>query len=141
MARPRIEQPTPAELEVLKILWTLGRSATVRDVLDVINLEADPPRAYTSVMSLLTVMADKGLLTRTPRGRAFAYEPAQPRERTLGALLGETLGRAFDGSASLLVAHLLEQSAPSLAELDQIRALLDQHANRLAENRPEGSAE
>ncbi len=131
MARPRIEQPTPAELEVLKILWSRGEPATVRDVLDAANLQADPPRAYTTVMSLLGVMAEKGLVRRTPRGRAFAYEPTIPRERTLGALLGETLGRAFDGSASLLVAHLLDQSRPSADELDQIRTLLDGYQNRL----------
>ena len=135
MASPRVEQPTPAELEILKILWDRGRPSSVRDVLEVVNQNVDPPRAYTPVMSLLTVMAEKGLLRRTPQGRAFLYEPAEPRERTLGSLLGETLGRAFDGSASLLVAHLLEQTEPSAEELDQIRRLLDGYQNR-AESRP-----
>lgn len=127
MARPRHEQPTPAELELLKILWERGGAASVRDVLEAVNRGADPPRAYTSVMSLLNVMTDKGLLCRTPRGRAFLYEPSAPREETLGALLDETLKRVFDGSASLLVAHLLGQSAPSRDELDEIRSLIDAH--------------
>jgi predicted transcriptional regulator len=132
MARPRIEQPTPAELEVLKILWAREGASTVRDVLEVVNHDADPPRAYTTVMSMLTVMAEKGLVRRVLQGRAFLYEPAEPREQTLGSLLGETLGRAFDGSASLLVAHLLEQSGPSAEELDRIRSLLDGYQDRLA---------
>ena len=132
MVRPRAEQPTPAELEILKILWDRGRPATVREILEPVNRLHDPPRAYTSVMSLMNVMAEKGLLRRTPQGRAFLYEPALPRDQTLRSMLGETLERAFQGSASLLVAHLLDQSTPSAEELDQIRALLDGYANRHA---------
>ncbi len=132
MARPRHEQPTPAELEVLKILWERQGPSSVRDVLESVNLQADPPRAYTSVMSLLNVMTDKGLLRRSPQGRAFVYEPVAPREQTLRSLLGETLKRVYDGSASLLVAHLLDQSRPSADELDKIRSLLDAYQSRPA---------
>ncbi len=138
MARPRFEQPTPAELEILKILWARDGALTVRDVFEVVHLDADPPRAYTTVMSLLTVMAEKGLVRRVLQGRAFVYEPAETRERTLGSLLGETLGRAFDGSASLLVAHLLEQSGPSAEELDRIRSLLDGYQGRLTGRHQKG---
>lgn len=130
MARPRHEQPTPAELEILKILWEHDEPAAVRDVLTAVNRESSPPRAYTTVMSLLNVMTDKGLLARSPRGRAFVYEPTAPREQTLRALLDETLRRVFDGSASLLVAHLLDQSAPSGDELNQIRNLIDEYQAR-----------
>jgi BlaI family penicillinase repressor len=125
MGRPRTEQPTPAELEILKILWGRGQPSTVRDVLELINDRHDSPRAYTSVMSLMNVMTDKGLLERTPQGRAFVYVPATTRDQTLRALLGETLERAYEGSASLLMAHLLDRSTPSVEELDQIRSLLD----------------
>lgn len=130
MTRPKAEQPTPAELEVLKILWDRGAPATVREVMEEAAARRAPARAYTSVMSLMNVMAEKGLLNRTPEGRAFAYEPAVPREQTLGSLIGETLRRAYDGSASLLVSHLLDQSRPSASELDRIRALLDQYESR-----------
>jgi BlaI family penicillinase repressor len=130
MARPRHEQPTPAELEILKVLWDRGGSSSVRDVLEIVNQDAEPPRAYTSVMSLLNVMTDKGLLRRSPHGRAFLYEPVSPREHTLRSLLGETLKRVYDGSASLLVAHLLDQSHPSFDELDQIRSLLNDYETR-----------
>lgn len=130
MARPRHEQPTPAELEILKVLWARDEPTSVRDVLVAVNQETDPPRAYTSVMSLLNVMTDKGLLRRTPHGRAFLYEPVSPQEHTLRSLLGETLRRVYNGSASLLVAHLLDQSHPSGAELDQIRLLLDEYQSR-----------
>ncbi|WP_435018325.1 BlaI/MecI/CopY family transcriptional regulator [Tundrisphaera sp. TA3] len=138
MVRPRAEHPTPGELEILKILWDRDGPATVRDVLAEVNRRHEPPRAYTSVMSLMNVMADKGLLRRTPRGRAFAYVPASPREQTLRSMLGETLERAYQGSASLLVAHLLDQSTPSAEELDRIRALLDGYESRRAGEAREG---
>lgn len=138
MARPRAEQPTPAELEILKILWGRNGPSTVRDILEVVNLQADSPRAYTSVMSLMNVMTEKGLLRRSPQGRAFVYEPVLPREQTQRSLLSETLERAYSGSASLLVAHLLDQSAPSVDELDQIRSLLDGYEDRRASETREG---
>jgi BlaI family transcriptional regulator, penicillinase repressor len=78
----------------------------------------------------MNVMTEKGLLKRTPQGRAFVYVPAAPRDQTLRALLGETLDRAYEGSASLLMAHLLDRSTPSAEELDQIRALLDTYQER-----------
>ncbi len=130
MARPRHEQPTPAELEILKILWDRDRPVSVRDVFEVVNQDAEPPRAYTSVMSLLNVMTEKGLVHREPHGRAFLYAPVSPREQTLRSMLGETLKRVYNGSASLLVAHLLDQSHPSGAELKQIRSLLDDYQHR-----------
>ena len=67
----------------------------------------------------------------------FVYEPAEGREPTLRSMLGETLRRAYDGSAELLVAHLLDQSSPSAEELDAIRTLLDEYASR-TETEPEG---
>ena len=125
MVRPRYEQPTPAELELLKLLWNFGRPASVREVMASLNQEKPEPRAYTTVMSLLNVMAEKGLLKRTPQGREYLYVPVKPRENTLRSLLGQTLTRVYDGSASLLVAHLLDQSHPDVAELDQIQDMLN----------------
>ena len=124
MARPKEEQPTAGELEVLKVLWDRGPS-TVRDVMDVLN--ESRPRAYTSVMSLLNVMTDKGLLVREPQGRAFVYRSRTDRGRTLKRLVGDLLGRAFEGQASQLVAHLLDQSKPTAAELEEIRKAIEEY--------------
>ncbi|MEX0938332.1 MAG: BlaI/MecI/CopY family transcriptional regulator [Pirellulales bacterium] len=122
MPRPKHEQPTPAELEVLQVLWERG-PATVREVMDALN--ARRPRAYTSVMSLLNVMTDKRLLKQTSRGRAFLYEARAEREKTLGRIVEDVLGRAFEGSASALVARLLDQASPSTDELDEVRRAID----------------
>jgi BlaI family penicillinase repressor len=127
MARPKEDQPTPAELEVLKVLWDQGPS-TVRDVMDVLNRRRR--RAYTSVMSLLNVMTDKGLLSRKPQGRAFLYQAKAPREKTLGGMVDDLLGRVFEGSASALVARLLDQSSPTAAELEEIRRTIDEYQSQ-----------
>jgi BlaI family penicillinase repressor len=125
MARPKQEQPTPAELEILKLLWDRG-TLTVRDVMEELNRDGRE-RAYTSVMSLMNVMFEKGLLKRTPVGRAFEYAAKVPREKALGQMLGDLLGRAFEGSASALVAQLLDEANPDQAELAEIRKAIAQY--------------
>ena len=124
MPRPREEQPTAGELEVLKVLWDRGPS-TVREVMDVLN--ESRPRAYTSVMSLLNVMTDKRLLVREPRGRAFVYRPRLDRGKTLRRLVGDLLSRAFEGSTSQLVLHLLDQSRPTANELAEIQKAIEEY--------------
>jgi predicted transcriptional regulator len=125
MPRPKTEHPTPAELEVLKILWDHG-PATVREVLEHMS-GGGRRRAYTSVMSLLGVMADKRLLSRERRGRAFVYAARIPRERTLGRMVSDLWRRAFDQSASSLVTHLLDEASPSDEELDAIRRAIESY--------------
>jgi BlaI family transcriptional regulator, penicillinase repressor len=122
MARPKQAHPTQGELEVLKILWERGPS-TVREVMGVFPKE----RAYTSVMSLLNVMFEKGLVTREPEGRAFRYSAVHQPDHTEGRMIGDLLDRVFSGSATALVARLLEQAQPSEDELDEIRKLISQH--------------
>jgi len=125
MARPKSDQPTPAELDVLKILWERD-SCTVRDVMTILQ-ERKKHRAYTSVMSLMNVMAEKGLLTREPQGRAFVYTARLRRNQTLGNMVGDLWQRAFEGSASTLVAHLLDQANPTDEELKAIRAAIEEY--------------
>ena len=118
MARPRNEGPTPAELEILRVIWERGPS-TVREVLEALN--SLRKRAYTSVMTLMNIMAEKGLLSHVPQGRAFVYSAKVTRRKTRSQMLKDILNRVFDGSANLMVAHLLEQVKPSEEELEEIR--------------------
>ena len=117
MARPRHKNPTPAELEVLQIIWEHG-PCTVREVMNL--LKPKRPRAYTSVMSLMNVMAEKGLLNQKPKGRAFIYSAKVSRDKTQSSMLSDLLNRAFDGSANAMVAHLLQHAEPNSEELDEI---------------------
>jgi BlaI family transcriptional regulator, penicillinase repressor len=128
MPRPRSQTPTPAELEVLEVLWRSGKPCTVRQVLEELNRKR--PRAYTSVMSLLNVMTDKGLLKRKPQGRAFIYEPRAKQQPTRGKMVGDLVQRAFGGSVRQLMASALEQTDPSPEELDEIRRLIDEYRFR-----------
>lgn len=121
MARPKSLNPTPAELEVLNILWEDG-PATVREVMGRLRSQN---RGYTTVMSLLQVMYEKGLLKRKAEGRAFRYSAKSPKEKTLRKMLGDLLGRAFSGSSTALVVQLLEQAKPDSDELAEIRAAIE----------------
>jgi BlaI family penicillinase repressor len=127
MARPRHENPTPAELEVLQVIWEQGPS-TVRQVMTALNQER--PRAYTSVMSLMNVMVEKGLLSQKAKGRAFVYSAKVSQARTQSQIVGDLLSRVFDGSTSALVAHLLEQAKPDGEELTEIRKTIAEFARK-----------
>ena len=131
MARPKHEQPTPAELDVLHILWDANSELTVREVMEDLNRRRNPERAYTSVMSLMDTMAKKGLLEREPKGRAFAYKPAKPREKTLSGMAGDLLNRAFEGSTQALVANLLDEANPTAQELDEIQKPIREYKKRM----------
>jgi len=128
MARPKTPHPTAAELEVLQILWDQG-PATVREVLERLPRE----RAYTTVMSLLNVMFEKGLVTREPEGRAFRYTASHESGHHESGILGDMLDRVFSGSASALVSRLLEQAEPSEEELAEIRRVISQHKRQRKE--------
>jgi predicted transcriptional regulator len=125
MARPTQPHPTAGELELLRILWEHGPQ-TVREVLQ----RVPEKKAYTSVMSLLNVMAEKKLVTRKPDGRAFRYTAKLQPEKTERKILGNVLKQVFDGSSSALVARLLEQSKPSECELEEIRAMIDEYKRK-----------
>ena len=117
MARPRHEHPTPGELEVLQVVWDRG-PCTVREVMEVVSRTRK--RAYTSVMTLMDIMFHKGLLKRELKGRAFVYRPKATRKKTLSGMVGDLLSRAFGGSASSMVAHLLDGTGLDGGELDEI---------------------
>lgn len=122
MPRHRLGTPTEVELEILHVLWENGQ-ATVREVVDVLN--ESRPRAYTSILSMLNVMFEKGLVKRKLDGRAHIYQAKLSREKTLGGVVKDLLGRAFNGSSTSLITQVLEQSKPSQTELDEIRRTIE----------------
>src|ERR1700712_3252673 len=104
MARKTTTKPTPAEVEILGILWDRGPS-TVREVHDLLG--ADRSIGYTGVLKLLQNMHAKGLGHRNQGGQAHVYEAREPA-RMKRQLLDDLMQRVFAGSASQLVLHLLE---------------------------------
>ena len=116
-------RPTQSELEILSVLWDAGPS-TVREVQQ--TLDARKPTGYTTVLKLLQIMTEKGLVRRDERARAHRYTPRLPRERTKQQIVGDLLDRAFGGSSSRLVMRALSSRKATPEELDRIRALLDE---------------
>ena len=117
-------RPTDAELEVLTVLWSRGPS-TVRDVHETIARRK--PTQYTTVLKLMQIMAEKGLVRRDEKQRAHIYEAAQPREWTQRQLAGDLLHRGFNGSASSLMLGALSARKASKDELAELRRLLDEY--------------
>src|SRR3569832_752766 len=94
------------ELQIMKIVWERG-SATVRDVYT--DVLARRQVAYTTVMTTMNILEQKGYLTRrSGSDRAFVYEPAKPKKVVIRAMVREFLERVFNGSADPLMAHLIE---------------------------------
>src|SRR5215470_3833625 len=93
-------RPTDAELEILTVLWSRGPS-TVREVHEA--LQARKPTQYTTMLKLMQIMAEKGLVRRNEEQRAHVYEASRPREWTQKQLAGDLLDRAFSGSAKDLL--------------------------------------
>ena len=116
-------RPTDSELGILRVLWRRGAS-TVRDVHE--ELSAENPTGYTTVLKLLQIMTDKGLVVRDESERAHVYEPRYSEQKTQRQLLTDLANRAFDGSAAKLVMQALSGRKSSPAELAAIRDLLDQ---------------
>jgi predicted transcriptional regulator len=116
-----LPRPTDAELAILGVLWTLGPS-TVRQVHDVLNEQR--PMGYTTVLKLLQIMTEKGLVVRDEAERTHIYEAAYTQHQTQRQLVTDLLDRVFDGSAAQLVLQALATNKTSPEELDEIRKLL-----------------
>jgi BlaI family penicillinase repressor len=123
MPKKELPRPTDAELEILKVLWRRGAS-TVRDVFDALN--TSKRTGYTTVLKLMQIMAEKGLVTRDERERAHRYEAALEEGETQRRLVGDLMRKAFDGSARNLVLHALSAERASAEELSEIRRMLDE---------------
>ena len=121
-------RPTTAELEILQVLWADGPS-TVREVHE--RLNAEKPTGYTTVLKLMQIMADKGLVQRNEKQRAHVYQAAVRREQTQTDMVRDLVDKVFGGSASRLVMHALSSRKSSAAELAEIRKTLDEMEGRL----------
>ena len=119
-------KPTDAELAILRVLWSRGPS-TVRQVAAAMDREG----GYTTVLKLLQIMTEKGLVVRDESARTHVYEAAYSEDQTQRQLVNDLVERAFDGSAAKLVLQALASKKATPEELDEIRKLL---------NKPRGGA-
>ena len=122
MSKTTPPRPTNAELGILRVLWRRGPS-TVRQVQEELN--RNHATGYTTVLKMLQIMTEKGLVGRDESERTHVYEATLPEEETQKQLVSDLLERAFGGSARRLVLHALSVKRSSRKELAQIRQLLD----------------
>ena len=94
---------TPQELAIMKVIWRMEK-ATVRDVYEA--LRETRQIAYTTVMTMMKILEEKGYLKKSAVDRAHIYRPARPRQQVVGAMVREFLDRVFDGASDGLLLHL-----------------------------------
>ena len=123
MSNPDLSRPTDAELAILRVLWGRGPS-TVRQVHEV--LSRDRETGYTTVLKLMQIMTEKGLVERDESERTHVYQARLTQEQTQQQLVDNLLEKAFGGSAAQLVMRALAAKEASADELAQIRQLLDE---------------
>ena len=94
---------TPQELAIMKVVWSMKR-ATVRQVYE--TLREKRVIAYTTVMTMMKILEDKGYLKKVLVDRAHVYQPVKPRQQVIGAMVRDFLDRVFDGAPDRLLVHL-----------------------------------
>lgn len=118
---------TPQELELMKIVWSRG-TATVRDVYE--ELLTRRKIAYTTVMTVMKTLEQKGYLKTSQKDRAYVYTPTRPKEQVIHGMVGDFLDRVFNGAAQPLLVHLLQDRRLSDKDLQEIRSLLKKESKR-----------
>jgi len=122
MARPPSRHPTELELEILKILWR-DEPAPVRHVRNALAGFRD--LAYTSVMTIMTIMTRKGYLKRTKQGGRYVYRTRITERSISRRMLSDLVDRVFDGSAVAVMLNLLDTADVDEAELRQLREIIN----------------
>jgi predicted transcriptional regulator len=112
---------TPRELDVMSVLWRAG-SGTVAEVREAL----DEPLAYTSVLSALQTLEEKGFVRHEAEGRAYRYFPAVASDLAGSSAISRIREAIFQASASRLLAHLFSDRTLTPDELERMRRLLDE---------------
>lgn len=122
----RVPHITAAELKIMKVLWQQG-SATVRQALAGLPRETEPAPAYTTIMTMMKQLAEKGALNVDRERQPFVYTPAVRRDQVLRQRVTQFLQTVFDGQAEDLVLHLAEEADLTC---EDIRRIEDKIRNR-----------
>ncbi len=118
MARKKSVNLTDAELRLMEVIWQRGAS-TVADVADTL-----PQLAYSTVLTTLRILEEKGYLTHTKEGRAFVYAPVVDRAEASRSAVRHLLGRFFGNRPDLLVLNMIEDEAITHDELERLKQLI-----------------
>tara|TARA_R110000868_G_scaffold51823_10_gene163878 strand:+ start:291 stop:686 length:396 start_codon:yes stop_codon:yes gene_type:complete len=119
MARPASPRLTEAEQRIIEVLWDRGE-ASVREITE--SLQPDHDLAYTTILTMVGIMVDKGYLDFRKHGRAHIYRPLLTREGARTKALGTLVSSLFGGSAQSLAQHLVKDDQLTLADIEALRA-------------------
>jgi len=106
----------------MKVVWRRDE-ATVRDVYEA--LRETRPVAYTTVMTMMRILQEKGYLTKVAEEKAHVYRPARPRQEVLGGMVREFLDRVFDGASDALLVHLARDNKLTARQKRIVKQLLE----------------
>jgi predicted transcriptional regulator len=112
---------TDAEIEIMHVVWELD-GGTVRQVHERLNQQR--PLAYTTVMTMMNILEEKGHLTRHKEGRAYRYEPVRPKSQVISGMVDEFVGRVFEGSATPLILSLVKSRKIPKEDLQEIARMI-----------------
>ena len=119
--RPKSATLTEQELEIMKIVWRREK-ATVRDVYE--ELLERRKVAYTTVMTMMKILAQKKYLRKSQEERAYVYQPTKPKNQVIKGMVREFVNRVFNGSAEPLLVHLMEDRKLSGKDLEEISRMI-----------------
>ncbi len=108
----------------MKVVWRLDRPATVRDVYEALRKQRTV--AYTTVMTMMNILEEKGYLRKARVEKAFLYRPARPRHQVVGAMVRDFVDRVFDGASNGLLLHLAKDERLSDRERKAITRMLEE---------------
>ena len=123
MARKKSAHLTDAELKLMDVLWEKGE-ATVSDVADA--LPNNPALAYSTVLTTLRILENKGFVRHTKDGRAFVYHPLVGREQARESAVTHLVRRFFENSPELLMLNLLDGKKVDASELRRLRKKIEE---------------
>src|SRR6266567_3571991 len=112
---------TDQELEIMKVVWD-RETVTVRDVYE--ELLEKRKVAYTTVMTMMNILEQKGHLEKTQEDRAYLYRSTKPRNQVIRGMVREFVNRVFNGSAEPLLLHLVEDRKLSEKDIEEMRTLI-----------------
>jgi predicted transcriptional regulator len=98
---------TPQELAIMKVVWRF-ESVTVRDVYEQLRTKRDI--AYTTVLTMMKILEQKGYVKKTRAEKAFVYRAAKPRTQVIGGMVREFVDRVFDGASRPMLLHLVKEA-------------------------------
>src|SRR5260370_31080135 len=118
---------TAQELEIMKVVWRSGAS-TVRDVYE--TLLEHRKIAYTTVMTMMNILEQKGYLKKSSKDRAYVYQATRPQKQVIRGMVREFVDRVFNGSAGPLLLHLVEDPRVSEQDPEEVRPMIRESAEK-----------